>query len=153
MEREALTQLATQIAGKIKTESDLNDISRMLKKLTVETALNAELEAHLVRKTPTSTNRDGRQNPLTLCEMHDNPGDRSNHQRNVRCRCVSDPDIQSNRSRHRPSQGMAVKTFRWSVSDRLPGLVVKVRQDKPAINKSVYLALNLEGRKELYQIQ
>ena len=52
MEREALTQLATQIAGKIKTESDLNDISRMLKKLTVETALNAELEAHLVRKTP-----------------------------------------------------------------------------------------------------
>ena len=52
MEREALTQLATQIAGQIKTESDLNDISRMLKKLTVETALNAELEAHLVRKTP-----------------------------------------------------------------------------------------------------
>ena len=47
MEREAITHLAQQIAGKIKTEQDLNDFSRMLKKITVETALNAELEAHL----------------------------------------------------------------------------------------------------------
>ena len=34
MEREAIAQLAEQIAGKIKTEADLNDFSRMLKKNT-----------------------------------------------------------------------------------------------------------------------
>ena len=42
MEREAITQLAQQIAGKIKTEHDLNDFSRLLKKITVEAALNAD---------------------------------------------------------------------------------------------------------------
>ncbi|MBN0990033.1 IS256 family transposase, partial [Amphritea sp. RP18W] len=34
-------------AKSIKTESDLNDFRRMLTKVTVETALNAELDEHL----------------------------------------------------------------------------------------------------------
>ena len=61
MERETITQLAEQIAGKIKTETDLNDFSRILKKITVETALNAELAEHLgYEKHRVTANRNSR---------------------------------------------------------------------------------------------
>lgn len=39
--------LAKELAKNLKTEADLNDFSRALKKLTVETVLNAELTEHL----------------------------------------------------------------------------------------------------------
>lgn len=42
-----LETLAKELAKDIKTESDLSDLSRRLLKLTVETALGAEAEAHL----------------------------------------------------------------------------------------------------------
>jgi transposase-like protein len=47
MDREKLKALATELAKDIKTEADLNALSRELLKLTVETALNAELTEHL----------------------------------------------------------------------------------------------------------
>lgn len=47
MNQKAIQALAQEAAKTIKTEQDLNDFSRMLKKLTVETALNAELDVHL----------------------------------------------------------------------------------------------------------
>lgn len=47
MERSKLKALATELAKDIKTEADLNALSRELLKLTVETALNAELTEHL----------------------------------------------------------------------------------------------------------
>ena len=47
MEREKLKALASELAKDIKTEADLNGLSRELVKLTVETALNAELTEHL----------------------------------------------------------------------------------------------------------
>ena len=47
MDREKLKALATELAKGIKTEADLNALSRELLKLTVETALNAELTEHL----------------------------------------------------------------------------------------------------------
>lgn len=47
MDQERLKELAKEFAKDIKTQHDLNDFSKMLTKLTVETALNAELTEHL----------------------------------------------------------------------------------------------------------
>ncbi|GAB7263440.1 IS256-like element ISEc39 family transposase [Dickeya ananatis] len=47
MDEKKLKALATELAKGLKTEADLNQFSRMLTKLTVETALNAELTDHL----------------------------------------------------------------------------------------------------------
>lgn len=47
MKREELEAFAREAAKSLKTEKDLNDFSRMLSKITVEAALNAELEEHL----------------------------------------------------------------------------------------------------------
>ncbi|ECI0414452.1 IS256 family transposase [Salmonella enterica subsp. salamae] len=46
MEEKKLKALAAELAEGLKTEADLNQFSRMLTKLTVETALNAELTDH-----------------------------------------------------------------------------------------------------------
>eukprot|EP01041_Mallomonas_annulata_P029424 gene29424-51421_t len=47
MDRSKLQALASELAKDIKTEADLNALSRELLKLTVETALGAELTDHL----------------------------------------------------------------------------------------------------------
>lgn len=47
MNKKEVEAIAREAAKGIKTEQDLNDFSRMLKKITVEAALNAELDAHL----------------------------------------------------------------------------------------------------------
>ncbi|WP_220387582.1 hypothetical protein [Legionella sainthelensi] len=47
MKREELEAFAREAAKSLKTEKDLNDFSRMLSKIIVEAALNAELEEHL----------------------------------------------------------------------------------------------------------
>ncbi|HFU0690323.1 TPA: IS256 family transposase [Morganella morganii] len=47
MDEKKLKALAAELAKGLKTEHDLNQLSMMLKKLTVETALNAELTDHL----------------------------------------------------------------------------------------------------------
>lgn len=47
MDRQKLQALAAELAKDIKTEADLNALSRELLKFTVETALNAELTEHL----------------------------------------------------------------------------------------------------------
>lgn len=46
MDEKKLKALATELAKGLKTEADLNQFSRMLTKLTVETALNTELTSH-----------------------------------------------------------------------------------------------------------
>ena len=47
MNKKELEAFAREAAKSIKTEQDLGDFSRMLKKITVETALNTELDDHL----------------------------------------------------------------------------------------------------------
>lgn len=47
MEHKQLMALATELAKNLKTDADLNAFTKALKKLTIETALNAELTAHL----------------------------------------------------------------------------------------------------------
>lgn len=47
MKKEELEAFARETAKSLKTEQDLNDFSQMLTKITVEAALNAELDDHL----------------------------------------------------------------------------------------------------------
>lgn len=47
MDEKEMRALAGQLAKNIKTEKDLSDFSRQLKKMTVEAALGAEMESHL----------------------------------------------------------------------------------------------------------
>ena len=47
MDKKALEAFTREAAKSIKTESDLDDFRKMLTKVTVETALNAELDEHL----------------------------------------------------------------------------------------------------------
>jgi len=47
MEKEQLEAFVREAAKTIKVESDLNDFRQMLTKVTMETALNAELDDHL----------------------------------------------------------------------------------------------------------
>ena len=47
MDKKEMEALALKTASRIKTEQDLNDFSRLLKKITVEAALGVELDEHL----------------------------------------------------------------------------------------------------------
>ena len=47
MDEKEMRALAAQLAKNLKTEKDLSDFSRQLKKMTVEAALGAEMEDHL----------------------------------------------------------------------------------------------------------
>ena len=47
MNKKEIEALALKAASSIKTEQDLSDFSRVLKKITVEAALGAELDEHL----------------------------------------------------------------------------------------------------------
>ncbi len=50
MDEKKLKALASELAKGFKSEADLNAFSRMLTKITVETALNAELTDHLAHE-------------------------------------------------------------------------------------------------------
>ena len=72
MDDKKLKALAAELAKGLKTEADLNQFSRMLTKLTVETALNAELTEHLGHeknepKTGSNT-RNGYSSKTLLCD-------------------------------------------------------------------------------------
>ncbi|MGE4802936.1 IS256 family transposase [Yersinia hibernica] len=72
MDEKKLKALAAELAKGLKTEADLNAFSRMLTKLTVETALNAELTEHLgheknAPKTGSNT-RNGYSSKTLLCD-------------------------------------------------------------------------------------
>lgn len=75
MEQDKLKALAAELAKDIKSEKDLSELTRQLVKLTVETALNAELDAHLgygkheVTGRGTGNSRNGR-SPKRLKGQH-----------------------------------------------------------------------------------
>ncbi|AXF76169.1 IS256 family transposase [Erwinia tracheiphila] len=72
MDEKKLKALAAELVKGLKTEAGLNQFFRMLTKLTVETALNAELTDHLGHKKnapKTSTNtRNGYSSKTLLCD-------------------------------------------------------------------------------------
>lgn len=86
MDEKKLKALAAEVAEGLKTETDLHAFSRMLTKLTVETALNAELADHPgyeknAPKTGSNT-RNGYSSKTVLCNNSEielnTPRDREN---------------------------------------------------------------------------
>jgi transposase-like protein len=72
MNKEELQTIAVAAAKTIKTEQDLNEFSQMLTKITVEAALNAELDNHLGfakhEKANTNNSRNGYSSKLVQTE-------------------------------------------------------------------------------------
>ncbi|VAX09290.1 Mobile element protein [hydrothermal vent metagenome] len=72
MNKEELQAIAISAAKNIKTEQDLNEFSQMLTKITVEAALNVELDNHLGfekhEKSNTNNSRNGYSNKTTQTE-------------------------------------------------------------------------------------
>lgn len=197
MKTEELKKIAQEAAKNIKTEQDLADFQQMLTKVTVEAALNAELDDHLGyerhEKADGANHRNGYSSKTVQTEVGqfelNTPRDRNGD---------FDPKMVKKGQRRFTAmddkilflyaQGMStreiVTTFKEmygadvsaslvskvtdAVIDQvvdwqsrpldplypivyLDCIVLKIRQDKRVINKSVYLALgvNLEGHKEL----
>ena len=197
MKTEELKKIAQEAAKNIKTEQDLAEFQQMLTKVTVEAALNAELEDHLGyerhEKSDNANHRNGYSSKTVQTDVGqfelNTPRDRNGDfepqmvKKGQRRFTAMDDKIL-----FLYAQGMTtreiVTTFKEmygadvsaslvskvtdAVIDQvtdwqsrpldplypivyLDCIVLKIRQDKRVINKSVYLALgvNLEGHKEL----
>ena len=197
MKTDELKELAQAAAKNIKSEQDLNEFRQLLTKITVEAALNAELDDHLGYERHEKAGRPNSRNGFTSKTVQteegqfelNTPRDREGD---------FEPQLVKKRQRRFTSmddkilflyaQGMStreiVTTFKEmygadvsaslisKVTDAvieqvvdwqsrpldpvypivyLDCIVLKIRQDKQVINKSVFLALgvNLEGHKEL----
>jgi transposase-like protein len=198
MDRDKLKALAKELAKDLKSEEDLSALSRELLKLTVETALGAEMEQHLgyakhgLEGRSSGNSRNGH-SAKKLKSRHgevalETPRDRNGtfepqlvKKRQTRLTQFDDQILffyaqgmttreivqafadvygadvsptlisqvtnavleQVEAWRHRPLNAIYPIVY-------LDCIVVKVRQDKRVINKSIYIALgiNLEGQKE-----
>ncbi|GAL15871.1 mobile element protein [Vibrio astriarenae] len=197
MEKKALEAFAKEAAKAIKTPDDLTEFSQMLKKITVEAALNAEMDEHLgyEKHKPSKFNntRNGKSTKRVKTEDGefelDTPRDRHGS---------FDPKLVKKHQTRFTSmddkilwlyaQGMSTRDIvnafdEWYGAEISPSLVsrvtnavmeeivewqsrlldaiypivyldcivVKIRQDKRIINKSIFLALgiNTDGQKEL----
>ena len=66
MNRQELEAFAKEAAKSIKTPDDLNQFSQMLKKITIEAALNAEMDEHLgYQKHQISTSSNSRNGKIS----------------------------------------------------------------------------------------
>lgn len=197
MNRQALEAFAKEAAKHLKTEKDLSDFSRMLKKVTVETALSAELDEHLgYERHQSSDNPNSRNGYSSKHLMTDDgtvevaiPRDREGSfepqlvkkqqtrltamDEKIHClyakgmttreitaafKEMYDADVSAGLI-SKVTNAVLEQVIIWQSRPLDPVyaivyldcIVVKVRQDKRVINKSVYLALgvNLEGQKEL----
>jgi len=197
MNKKDLEAFALEAAKGIKTEQDLAEFSQTLTKLTVEAALNAELDEHLGYEKHATSNsansrngksskhlqtedgtfelttprdRDGSFEPQ-LVKKHQrrftSMGDKilSLYARGMTTRDIVatfkdmyDADV-SPTLISKVTDAVIEDVIEWQSRPLdavypivyLDCIVVKVRQDKQVINKSIYLALgvNLEGHKEL----
>lgn len=197
MKKKELQAIAQAAAKNIKSEEDLNEFRQMLTKITVETALNAELDDHLGFDKHEQSGSGNSRNGVTHKTLQTEDG--QFELATPRDRAGSfEPQLVKKHQRRFTSmddkilflyaQGMTtreiVRTFKEMYgADASPALiskvtdavidevvewqcrpldavypivyldciVVKIRQDKRVINKSVYLALgvNMEGHKEL----
>ena len=197
MNKKELEAFAKKAAKSINTPEDLNEFSQMLKKITVEAALNAEMDEHLgyqKHQKSTSTNsRNGNSSKRVKTEDGefelDTPRDRDGsfeprlvkkHQSRftslddkilwLYAQGMSTRDIVNAFDEwygaeisptlvSRVTSAVMEQVIEWQSRPLdaiypivyLDCIVVKVRQDKRVINKSIFLALgiNLEGHKEL----
>ncbi len=197
MNKKELEAFAREAAKSIKTESDLNDFRQMLTKVTVETALNAELDDHLGydkhQKSFTCNSRNGYSSKTLKTEDGqfelNTPRDRdgsfepqlvkkqqtrftsmddkilSLYAKGMTTREIVatfkemyDADVSASLI-SKVTDAVIEQVVEWQSRPLdaiypivyLDCIVVKIRQDRQVINKSVYLALgvNMEGHKEL----
>ena len=196
---EDIAALARKVGKQFKSEQDLADFSRLLKKITVEAALGAELEEHLgyakhdSKGRGTGNSRNG-YSSKTLKGDHgeveiDTPRDRNGsfepqlvgkgqtrltrfddqilalYAKGMSTRDIVatfkemyDADV-SPTLISKVADAVLERVVEWQsrpLDEMYPivyldCIVLKIRQDKRVINKSIYLALgiNLEGYKEL----
>ncbi len=199
IDQKQLEALAKELAKGIKTEKDLGALSRQLLKLTVETALGAEMEEHLgyakheaegrnggnsrngySRKTlkgdhgaveiATPRDREGRFEPQLVRKGQTRLTQFDDQILALYAKGLSTRDIVAAFQEmygaevsaslvSKVTEAVLERVIEWQSRPLdalypivyLDCLVVKVRQDKRVINKSIYLALglNLEGEKEL----
>jgi transposase-like protein len=197
MNKEELQALAQAAAKNLKTEQDLNEFSEMLTKITVEAALNAELDDHLGyskhEKADTDNSRNGfsrktlqtKDGQFELSTPRDRDGSFEPElvKKNQRRFTLMDDKIlflyaQGQSTREivdafqelygadisaglvsKVTNAVIEQVVEWQSRPLdavypivyLDCIVLKIRQDKQVINKSIYLALgvNLEGHKEL----
>lgn len=75
MNETAMMALAKELAKGLKTESDLNNFTQALKKLTIETALNAELTEHLGHEKHSRKSGNNARNGYTSKRLLTNDGE------------------------------------------------------------------------------
>ena len=197
MNKKQLEAFAREAAKTLKTEKDLSDFSQMLTKITIEAALNAELDDHLGYEKHVQSNNPNSRNGYSTKTLKtedgqfeiDTPRDRDGSfepqlVKKQQTRFTSmDDKIFSLYAKGMTTREIAAtfkemygadvsasliskvtdnvleKVTEWQSRPLdevypivyLDCIVVKIRQDKQAINKAIYLALgvNLEGHKEL----
>ena len=198
MDQEKLQALAKELAKDIKSEKDLGELSQQLVKLTVETALNAELDEHLGyskhdKAGKNSGNSRNGYSQKTLKGQHGEveiatPRDRNGefqpqfvkkgqsrltkfddqilslYAKGLSTREIVetfkemyDADVSATLI-SKVTESVLDKVHEWQARPidaiypivYLDCIVVKIRQDKRVINKSIFVALgiNLEGQKE-----
>lgn len=197
MKKEDLLAIAKEAAKNIKTEHDLNALTQMMSKITIEAALNAELDDHLGYDKHDVTDSTNSRNGYTSKTIQTENGQFEINTPRDRNGDFEPKLVKKNQRRmssvqdkvmHFYTKGLSVReiadtlkelydadvspTLISNITDAiidkviewqsrpldaiypiiyLDCIVLKIRQDKRVINKSVYLALgvNLEGQKEL----
>ncbi len=197
MNKKELEAFAKEAAKGIKTPEDLNEFSLMLKKITVEAALNAEMDEHLGYEKNQQSSSPNSRNGKSFKRVKTEDGEFELNTPRDRDGSFEPKLVKKHQSRFTSmddkilwlyAQGMSTREIvsafnEWYGAEISPTLVsrvtnavieqviewqsrpldavypivyldclvVKIRQDKRVINKSIFLALgiNLEGQKEL----
>lgn len=197
IDKKELEKFGKEFAKGIKSEQDLNEFRQVLTKITVEAALNAELDEHLGYERHGPNDTDNSRNGFSSKTIRTEDGQFELSTPRDRSGDFEPQLVKKNQTRftsmddkilHLYAQGLStreiVQSFKElygaevsaslisrvtnAVIERvvewqsrpldpvypivyLDCIVVKVRQDKQVINKSIFLALgvNVEGHKEL----
>lgn len=199
MNDKRIEALAKELAKELKTPEDLSKLSAKLTKITVEAALNTELEEHLgyAPHEPKGRNSGNNRNGYTSKTLKGDHGEITIDTPRDRDGSFEPQLIRKGQTRITGMDDQILSLYAKGMSTRdivaafkemygadisaglvskvtnsvleqiidwqnrpldsvypivyLDGIVIKIRQDKRVINKTIYLALgvNLEGQKEL----
>src|SRR5690606_19624374 len=199
LDQEKLKAMAAELAKDIKSEKDLGALTQQLIKLTVETALNAELDEHLgyEKHAPEGRGTGNSRNGYSAKRLKGQHGEVSIQAPRDRNGSFEPQFVRKGQSRLTQMDDQILALYAKGLSTRdivdafkemydaaisatlvskvtervieqvhewqnrpldpiypivyLDCIVLKIRQDKRVINKSLYLALaiNMEGQKEL----
>ncbi|HBA4830182.1 TPA: transposase, partial [Escherichia coli] len=153
MDEKQLQALANELAKNLKTPEDLSQFDRLLKKLSVEAALNAEMTHHpgYEKNQTRITGMDNQILSLYAKGM-------TTREIAAAFKELYDADV-SPALISKVTDAVMEQVVEWQNRPLdavypivyLDCIVLKVRQDSRLINKSVFLALgiNIEGQKEL----